>query len=446
MANLILTNVCNLNCPFCFATEHHETEDSVAATRLSLTEYQRLLKFIGEEAVRFCGGEPTLHPEFPQMLDLALEKRGREVFIMSNGVWPDRVRTHIARLGRGKRKRIGYLFNVLSEEHYRPQQRVQLQRTLETVSPTRVTLGVTLYRAPHHVDHLFELAQHYGVSRIRYSVAAPNVTDPRSWNIDAERDFPLLASVVYGLVMRAQRLGLKVYSDCGYLPPCMFTEEQLDAMYPNADAVRAEAFSCRGPTDIGAGHQSWRCYGLYSTMRADVNDFPHVGALSAHFARRTAELDHVDLFDCATCEIRERYACAGGCYALRSVQRMQARAQTALVSIGNNSTFHEAQVRVCSESVRFVQRGDVPVVMLKEREGDWVQLHLSRWETEILSNCIGEHTVGEVLRMSNSSMHRPGPASVGCETSAARVVRRLYEQGALVLTRTRQQHSTEESI
>lgn len=417
MPNFIITNVCNLACPFCFATEHMDEEARGKSGRMTLAELREGLAFIGDQPARFCGGEPTLHPDFIAMLTLALARPRGHAYLMTNGVWPRPVREHIAQLSRSDRKRVGYLFNVLPSSHYRPEQEAALHETLATVHKEHATLGVTLYDpSADPSSHLFALAERFGFRRIRYSVASPNVSDPKSWLVDAKRDFPGLARIVYGLTMEARQRGIFIHSDCGYLPPCMFSEAELADMYPSGNRERDEAFSCNGPIDIGPGGETWRCYGLFASMRANTHDFENSGALGVHFEQRTRETSFTPLFDaCDGCQIRERYHCAGGCYALRSVKRVQERAGESLVQIGADPAFGRA-VPSLSETVHVGDR----TVMVCEDDGTWSKLPLAGWELDVLRACNGERSVEEVARLTSPS--------------AARVLRRLFERGAISLT------------
>ncbi|MCP4499019.1 MAG: radical SAM protein [Deltaproteobacteria bacterium] len=428
MANFILTNVCNLNCPFCFASEFHEEESSKNTSRMSLSEFKKQLNFIGEQPARFCGGEPTLHPEFIEMLDLALDEPKRQVFLMSNGVWPAKVREHLFSLSRGDQKRVGFLFNVLSPTHYREEQLRTLHATLAEVRKDRVTLGVTFCEATADYSHVFSLVEQYGFPRLRYSVAAPNVTDAKSWNVDVQRDFSALAQIVYDVTMAAKERALSIHSDCGYIPPCFFSEEQLAEMYPKQDELKAEAFGCRGPVDIGPGGESWRCYGLYSSMRARTDSFDDVGALAEHFEIQTAQTHYPPLLkECGDCEIRERYACAGGCYALRSVMGMQEKAASALVSIGDNPSFFGAKAALQKDKVLLRQDASS---MMQEADGTWTELSLSTWESEILQSCDGKQRVREIAEQAQESLRDRGSTR-----KASRVIRRFYELGIIELSK-----------
>ena len=415
MPNLVITNTCNLSCPFCFASEYRADPADRAAARMTVEEFERQLQFAGADTVRFCGGEPTLHPDFLTMLDIALSPDDRGVFLMTNGLWPDAVRQRIADLPSRQARRITFLVNVLSSDLYTPQQRERLDATLHQIHPKQVTLGVTLYEPSFETDPLFAFADRFGIRHLRYSVAAPNITDPRSWSVDPDRDFRLMAAVVHRLVMGARRRKFSVHSDCGYIPPCMFTDEQLADL-----SLTAESFHCSGPVDIGPGGQAWRCYGLYSSVRARTDDFAHAGALADHFARRTDLLAERFLFDaCETCDLRARGACGGGCYAFRSVRTMRA---ACAVSMEDDAALLAAVVGIDEDNLHLSKRG---AVMLRESDGGWMELQLTEVERRILRACDPARTVGSLVDEVDG-------VDVALVTG---LVRRLFDHRAVILRR-----------
>ena len=76
MANLIVSNMCNLNCAYCFAKDYIGTAQHGSNLNfIPLDSFENHLDFLdrsGIEQVRILGGEPTLHPEFPELLRAAL--------------------------------------------------------------------------------------------------------------------------------------------------------------------------------------------------------------------------------------------------------------------------------------------------------------------------------------------------------------------------------------
>jgi len=81
-----ITERCNLTCPTCYAasTPSH-------GRHRTLAEIDRMLDIIvaneGQpDVVQISGGEPTIHPEFFQILDLAKQKPIRHLMLNTNGI------------------------------------------------------------------------------------------------------------------------------------------------------------------------------------------------------------------------------------------------------------------------------------------------------------------------------------------------------------------------
>jgi uncharacterized radical SAM superfamily Fe-S cluster-containing enzyme len=79
-----VTDACNLHCPTCFAVaEGHRFR--------TLTEIERMLNTLvrGEgrpEVVQFSGGEPTIHPNIVEAIELAETKTVKHVLLNTNGI------------------------------------------------------------------------------------------------------------------------------------------------------------------------------------------------------------------------------------------------------------------------------------------------------------------------------------------------------------------------
>jgi len=80
-----LTDRCNLSCPMCFASsgpgghDHSLTDIIAALDRLVLAEGRA-------EVCQLSGGEPTLHPQFRQVIDEALARPIDYVMVNTNGI------------------------------------------------------------------------------------------------------------------------------------------------------------------------------------------------------------------------------------------------------------------------------------------------------------------------------------------------------------------------
>jgi uncharacterized radical SAM superfamily Fe-S cluster-containing enzyme len=88
MVNIDLTNRCNLRCPICFANADvtgYVYEVTRPQVRQMLHEVVRRSHAL-PPCIQFSGGEPTVHPEFLQILADAHEFRFAQIQAASNGI------------------------------------------------------------------------------------------------------------------------------------------------------------------------------------------------------------------------------------------------------------------------------------------------------------------------------------------------------------------------
>ena len=75
MANLVLTTACSLSCDYCFT--RGVWPPGAPRELMSLHTFEGALDFLersGIREARLLGGEPTLHPDFPQLARSALDR------------------------------------------------------------------------------------------------------------------------------------------------------------------------------------------------------------------------------------------------------------------------------------------------------------------------------------------------------------------------------------
>lgn len=78
---------CNLSCPTCFTDSPTRTDGAVPVTEVMASVDQRLARENGRlDVVMLSGGEPTLHPELPRLLEQLMERDIHRILINTNGV------------------------------------------------------------------------------------------------------------------------------------------------------------------------------------------------------------------------------------------------------------------------------------------------------------------------------------------------------------------------
>ena len=82
-----ITQSCNLTCPTCYANSSPHNKRF-----MSVLEFSDLLDGLlekgkgGADLMQLSGGEPTIHPQFFEILQIALDKGIRQVYVNTNGI------------------------------------------------------------------------------------------------------------------------------------------------------------------------------------------------------------------------------------------------------------------------------------------------------------------------------------------------------------------------
>ncbi len=309
MANIILTNTCNIKCPFCFASENNNLDDD----SFDILKAWKISTFLTGKFFRFCGGEPSIHPDITKMMD-ALLSANSHILIMTNGIWPTTFADYIRSLPNKFLIKVRYLFNILEPSFYKKGQFKKICDHLEVINPQQASLGFTIYKDDFSYDYLLDLANRYQIKRIRWSVAAPNMANDLH---TLEPKFSKISEQLYEFYMSCFDKGIEVSGDCNYIQPCFYNTNHL-----NEIMIRSKKyfpFSCSNvsPVDIGSKGMAWRCYGLYSVLRKNINGFQNENDLEKYFTRRVRLLENMYAYEeCRQCDYWQQ-GCAGGCYVFR---------------------------------------------------------------------------------------------------------------------------------
>lgn len=106
-----VTNDCNLRCPFCYVIR----EKRLKKQHIPLDQYERVLKTYKPLYFQMTGGEATVHPNFMELIKIAMKHVGFTMHVSTNGVLVER---YIKEIGNLKRKpMIGISLDAPSDLH-----------------------------------------------------------------------------------------------------------------------------------------------------------------------------------------------------------------------------------------------------------------------------------------------------------------------------------------
>jgi hypothetical protein len=128
------------------------------------------------------------------------------------------------------------------------------------------------------------------------------------------------------------KCGVMTGFDCNFLPDCILTRDEYDAMMNIKDvfyaglqrqysetfwqrAIVCEMHNCTPVIDILPNLQAIRCFGLSELTKQNIADFRSIADLRRHYMSTVdypATSTYADS-DCAACYKRELGECSGGC-------------------------------------------------------------------------------------------------------------------------------------
>ena len=172
MANIMINEICNQRCPYCFAAEFVNKNPN----NMSFANFKKAVKFACTSQVvnklGIIGGEPLLHPEVDTFVKYAAKiRKVKRVIVFTNGV---HLLEHPEIL---QNKKVAFLVNVNSPEDVGES---NFQKTVQTIDYfyknkmlNRLTIGLNIYSKTLDYSFFINLADKYNFPRVRLSIVVP---------------------------------------------------------------------------------------------------------------------------------------------------------------------------------------------------------------------------------------------------------------------------------
>lgn len=323
MANLAISAICNQKCAYCFTVDHLEQRGADAF--LSLDRFEEHLGFLtrsGLDEVRLLGGEPTLHPQFVELVARA-RAVASEVTVFSNGLMPASALECLAALPvRGCTVVVNVNQPEVDSNGTHRRQVDTIQRLGKRAMP-----GFNMYRADFQLEFLLDLVAETGCTpNVRLSMAQPCLSgDNRHIHPNQYR---AVALKITHFARRAAQAGLTLDFDCGFVR-CMFSRADLETLQAAGAHV---AWQCSPILDVDLEGNVIHCYPLARLMSLPLAPDSDSASLRCAFEARTRPYRQAGVFrECSTCAFKARGECSGGCLAatIRRFRRTPFRLEVA---------------------------------------------------------------------------------------------------------------------
>jgi hypothetical protein len=332
MTNISIITTCNRTCGYCFSGV------DISRELMRIEHFARVLDLLersGQAEVRLLGGEPTLHPAFPEMLAMAM-KRNHSVLVFSNGQMP---KAALDALAAADPDRCSVLLNMPCPQDEASEHRNQFERTCQALGP-RASIGINIYRPGLPLGSALEAIESFGLRRfVRLGLAHPRLGAKNKFL--HPKFYRRVGWEILQLARQALRSRIALSLDCGFVP-CMFDPEFFELQKkeardprsddsPNSAQCRQESdnvFSetydaeqvgrCCGPIpDVLPDLSAIACYALGIEERYPISGADNIEQLRHIHVKRLASLRSLGIFRrCERCDFKTSGACTGGCLAV----------------------------------------------------------------------------------------------------------------------------------
>ena len=178
MPNIFLTDKCNLNCSYCFASEFVNSTSSV----ISIENFLKIVQFLKKDGcseLGLIGGEPTLYPYLTDVLDvLKHEDLFTKITLFTNGLEIDNFVNYLTH------EKFNLLVNVNSPQNLGSRYE-KLSKNIELLKSKNINfvLGINIYEENMDYSYIFDLLKKTECSQLRFSMSVSNDTKEDSKNI-----------------------------------------------------------------------------------------------------------------------------------------------------------------------------------------------------------------------------------------------------------------------
>ena len=308
MANLTVSAVCNQHCPYCF-TSDHLNGSGADRSFLEISDFDARLDFLdrsGIDQVRLLGGEPTLHPQFPELIKRA-RARNKKIVVFTNGLMSEEA---LACLEELPTTECNVLVNV-NEPAEANKETFERQRATIHRLGERALLGFNIYRTNFHPNFLLSLiAEARCRPAIRLGMAQPCLSGNNHYI--HPKQYPFVGEKVASLARTAARDGVRLEFDCGFVR-CMFSNEDLETIKGLGADV---GWRCNPILDIDIEGRVIHCYPLSRLGSLPLTPQTDAPALRNAFESSTRPYRQAGVFqECSTCPFKTAGECSGGCLA-----------------------------------------------------------------------------------------------------------------------------------
>jgi cyclic pyranopterin phosphate synthase len=287
-------------------------------SRDNIRKVMRFLSVSGDRQLRLLGGEPTLHPEFSEIVKEGLTN-DFHVHIFSNGMMKPEIAEFLSKI---PDKKMSLLCNVSPQAKDSDRKIEKREYALQCLGKV-AQVGMTVTSPQFEYRSLIDLVNKFGLrKRIRLGIAQPIVGQENEFLKPS--DYRETGRAIVQMVEECIKEDILVGFDCG-LTLCMFNREEIGTLMKCSEGF---AVRCRPILDIGPDLDVWHCFPLSEVLITALDNFTNRNDTVRYYNDLMKPYRVLGCMpECFQCRFLRRGQCSGGClaHAMNSLNRLPPR-------------------------------------------------------------------------------------------------------------------------
>jgi len=309
MTNLIISNICNANCDFCFASSFLDERVNHSKQKFmsfdEIRSYVHLFDQADIHDIRLLGGEPTLHPAFDEIIAFA-KANSKHITIFTNGCLSEIALAALENLSPDECAIIMNMNAKISQEQIRTREKTLIRLGDKVIS------GYTITQPVFSLDSLIQTILDYNLQRIvRLGLSLP-IFSKKNKALHPKQ-FPVAGHCLAQQSFTAFQYGIQIEPDCGFVR-CMFSEDDFQILKKHD----FHYVSCCSPViDICSEGHFLHCFALSEKFYEKYHESMGIHEIRENLIERTNPWRISGIYpECGTCLYKRSGECCGGCLSM----------------------------------------------------------------------------------------------------------------------------------
>ncbi len=309
MPNILITLSCNLSCEYCFAMQKLRESQK---HHMSLENVRKVIAFLQRDrypCFRIMGGEPTLHPHFQDIIQLALQE-GMRVDLLSNATWQSRYNELFKKISPNY---LLFLLNIDHPDKYPPKQFSRIEKNLNVLAGRKgISLSFNIFESEPKYEYIFNLTSKYDIRNVRLSFSLPIYGEQNTY-LKLEQ-YEELVPFIMEFIRRGESQNVSIHLD-NAIPLCIFNLENTGELLLKGMLDLKRNARCRPIIDIGPDLTVWYCFCLSKLYNRNLEEFDSLEEIQEYYDKIMKPYqDYIfPMEKCYACHYRHTWGCQGGC-------------------------------------------------------------------------------------------------------------------------------------